>query len=239
MGIIATAGLVVTRRQFNDPSYQRVKRWWLKRIVQVVGGKVTVYGEPAVAGSLLASNHVSWLDIPLLGGQTDITFLSKSEVKDWPVIGWLAKRAGTVFIERGKLNGAKGASEQIAARLQHHERVLMFPEGTITDNINLLPFHARLFAAAVTANAQIQPVAIHYLNTQGQTHPLVPYLEPQTLMQNLWAIIGEPKLLIEVHFLPPIDSHALPRKELAAYSEQQVRAVLKLEPAKRLECRSL
>lgn len=235
MGIIATAGLVVTRRQFYDPSYQRVKRWWLKRIVQVVGGKVTVYGEPAVAGSLLASNHVSWLDIPLLGGQTDITFLSKSEVKDWPVIGWLAKRAGTVFIERGKLNGAKGASEKIEARLQHRERVLMFPEGTTTDNINILPFHARLFAAAVTANAQIQPVAIHYLNTQGQTHPLVPYLNPQSLAQNLWAILAEPKILIEVHFLTPIDSHSVPRKELSAYSERQVRVALKLEAVKQIQ----
>jgi len=223
----------VTRQQSNDTSYQCIKRWWLKRIVRIIGGQVTVYGQVAPAGTLLASNHVSWLDIPLLGGQTDITFLSKSEVKNWPVIGWLAQRSGTLFIERGKLNGAKGASEQIAARLQHQERVLIFPEGTITDNINLLPFHARLFAAAVTANAQIQPVALHYLNTKSQTHPLVPYLGPQTLMQNLWSIIAEPKILIEVHFLPPIDSHAVPRKELAAYSEQQVREALRLEPAKR------
>lgn len=234
VGMLITSRLVLLRRTFTDPRYQQGKRWWLKRIVRIIGGRVTTYGEPAPVGSLLASNHVSWLDIALLGGQTDVTFLSKSEVQHWPVIGWLAAKAGTVFIERGKRDGAKGASEQIAARLQHQERVLMFPEGTTTDNIHLLPFHARLFAAAVSANALIQPVAIRYLDTQGQTHALVPYQNPQTLMQNLWGILAEPKILIEVHFLAPIDSHSVPRKELAAYSEQQVRSALKLDVAKQL-----
>lgn len=229
VGIAITAicaGLL--RRSSIDPRYQQLRRWWLARVVSIVGGQVTVYGEPAPVGSLLASNHVSWLDIALLGGQTDLTFLSKSEVKDWPVIGWLADKAGTLFIERGKRDGAKGASEKIEARLQHQERVLMFPEGTTTDNVHLLPFHARLFAAAVHVSAPIQPVAIHYKNTAGQTHALVPYLNPQTLMQNLWAILAEPQILIDVHFLPPMDSHAYARKELSSYSEQQVRAALNL-----------
>lgn len=227
IGITAiSAGLL--GRSPTDPRYRRLKRWWLGRIVRIVGGRVTTYGEPVVGGSLLASNHVSWLDIPLLGGQTEVIFLSKSEVKDWPVLGWLADKAGTLFIERGKRDGAKGASEKIAEHLQQQERVLMFPEGTTTDNIQLLPFHARLFAAAVTAQVSIQPVAIHYKTTEGQTHPLVPYLNPQTLMQNLWSILGERQILIELHFLPPIDSQACARKELAAYSEQQVRSALKL-----------
>lgn len=233
--LITTLFAGVLRRPSTDPSYQRLKRWWLGRIVRIVGGQVTAYGDPAPAGSLLASNHVSWLDIALLGGQTEITFLSKSEVKDWPIIGWVADKAGTLFIERGKRDGAKGASEKIEARLQHQERVLMFPEGTTTDNINILPFHARLFAAAVNANAPIQPVAIHYLTTQGQTHPLVPYLNPQSLAQNLWAILAEPKILIEVHFLTPIDSHSVSRKELSAYSERQVRVALKLEAVKQIQ----
>lgn len=226
-GVLITTILAVLQRRFTDPSYQRLKRWWLNRIVGILGGQVTTYGEPAPVGSLLVSNHVSWLDIPLLGGQTEITFLSKSEVQDWPILGWLAAKSGTLFIERGKRDGAKGASEQIATRLEQQERVLIFPESTTTDNINILPFHARLFAAAVTVHAPIQPVAIHYLNSQGQTHALVPYLTPQTLMQNLWAILAEPKILIEVHFLPSMDSQSVPRKALATYSEQQVRTALK------------
>lgn len=225
-GVLITAILAVLQRHFTDPSYQRLKRWWLARIIRIVGGQVMTYGEPAPAGSLLAANHVSWLDIPLLGGQTELTFLSKSEVQTWPVLGWLAAKSGTLFIERGKRDGAKGASEGIAKRLEQQERVLIFPEGTTTDNKTMLPFHARLFAAAVTVDALIQPVAIHYLTIQGQTHPIVPYLTPQTLMQNLWAVLAEPKILIEVHFLPSIDSHAAPRKALAAYSEQQVRSAL-------------
>lgn len=227
IGITAISASLLGRSP-TDPRYRRLKRWWLGRIVRIVGGRVTTYGEPVAGGSLLASNHVSWLDIPLLGGQTEVIFLSKSEVKDWPVLGWLADKAGTLFIERGKRDGAKGASEKIAEHLQQQERVLMFPEGTTTDNIQLLPFHARLFAAAVTAQVSIQPVAIHYKTIEGQTHPLVPYLNPQTLMQNLWSILGERQILIELHFLPPIDSQACARKELAAYSEQQVRSALKL-----------
>ena len=229
VGLLITAFLAVLQRQFTAPSYQRLKRWWLQRIVQIMGGQVTTYGEPAPRGSLLVANHVSWLDIPLLGGQTEVTFLSKSEVQDWPVLGWLAAKSGTLFIERGKRDGAKGASEGIANRLEQQERVLIFPEGTTTDNKNLLPFHARLFAAAVTADAWIQPVAIHYLNAQGQTHTLVPYLTPQTLIQNLWAVLAEPRIFIELHFLPPLDSRSVPRKALAAYSEQQIRLALQLE----------
>lgn len=232
VGIAITACFAgLLRRSAFDARYQRLKRWWLARIVRILGGQVTTYGKPAPAGSLLASNHVSWLDIPLLGGQTSITFLSKSEVKDWPVIGWLADKAGTLFIERGKRDGAKGASEKITEHLEHQERVLMFPEGTTTDNIQILPFHARLFAAAVSAKVPIQPVAIHYKTAQGQTHPLIPYLHPQTLMQNLWNILGERQILIDVYFLPLIDSQVHPRKQLAALSEYQVRAALKLHTA--------
>lgn len=230
-GVLLTAILVGLRRRATDLSYRSLKRWWLNRVVKIIGGQVSVYGEPAPVGSLLASNHVSWLDIPLLGGQTELTFLSKSEVQDWPVLGWLAAKSGTLFIERGKRDGAKGASECIAKRLEQQERVLMFPEGTTSDNKNTLPFHARLFAAAVTAQAPIQPVAIHYLNMQGQTHPLVPYLTPQTLMQNLWAILAEPKILIEVHFLASIDSQSVPRKALATDTEQQIRLALRLNSA--------
>ena len=229
VGIAITAILAgLLRRSSDDPNYQRLKRWWLGRVVRIIGGEVTIHGHPADSACLLTANHVSWLDIPLLGGLADITFLSKSEVKQWPVLGWLAIKAGTLFIERGKSGGAKGATEQIARCLQQTKRVLIFPEGTTTNNQQILPFHARLFAAAVDAKADIQPVAIHYQTMEGVTHPAVPYINEQSLLTNLWAVLAEPKILIDVYFLATTDTQQLARKDLAAYSERQVREALNL-----------
>lgn len=229
LGILLTAILAgILRRSADSPLYRKTARWWLGRIVRIVGGRVTVQGEPAAPGTLLVSNHVSWLDIPLLGSCTTVNFLSKSEVRDWPVLGWLADKSGTLFIERGKRDGAKAAADVMVGCLHAAGRVVVFPEGTTTDGVNMKPFHARLFAAAVESNAPVQPVAIRYLDPQGQPHRLVPYIDQQSLIDNLWGVLAEPWVGIEVHFLTPIPSRELPRKALAAYSEQQVRAALGL-----------
>ena len=216
----------VMRLDAAHPTYRKVKRWWLGRIVHIIGGRVQVHGEPAATSTLLVSNHVSWLDIPLLGGHAPVYFLSKSEVRHWPVIGWLADKSGTLFIERGGRDAAREAAETICRKLGEAGNVLVFPEGTTTDGVNLRTFHARLFAAAVEADAQVQPVAIRYADPQGQPHALVPYIDDQSLMDNLWAILAEPVIAIDIHFLPPMHSRERSRKELAQYSETQVRSAL-------------
>ncbi|MBU0654894.1 MAG: 1-acyl-sn-glycerol-3-phosphate acyltransferase [Gammaproteobacteria bacterium] len=218
------AGLL--RMSLNEPFYQRVVAWWLRKVPQIIGVKLTVIGEPVNQAALMVANHISWLDIPLLGGAANPRFLSKQEVRHWPVIGWLADKSGTLFITRGKAGAAAQASTTILQAMQGGRAVLLFPEGTTTTGNDVRTFHARLFAPAFDANVPVQPVAIRYPQADGQTNPLVPYVDQQSLGENLKAILGEKELHAEIHFLPLVYPVGMDRKTLAAQCEQQVRGVV-------------
>ncbi|MEJ2388486.1 MAG: lysophospholipid acyltransferase family protein [Chromatiaceae bacterium] len=123
-----------------------VVRWWHRRLCRALELKVRVTGELAER-ALLVANHISWLDIHVLGGQGQIGFLSKAEVRDWPLIGWMAETAGTLFIARGG-NQAGELVQQIADHIRSKGRLAIFPEGTTTDGTSIKRFHPRLFGAA-------------------------------------------------------------------------------------------
>lgn len=211
------------RMSFNTPFYQGLVKWWLGKVPRILGFQVSVMGEPAQQPVLMVSNHISWLDITLLGGAANPRFLSKQEVRQWPVVGWLAAKSGTLFITRGKAGAAAQASATILQALQGGRSALLFPEGTTTTGDDVRTFHARLFAPAFDANAPVQPVALRYPQADGQPNPLVPYVGDQSLGENLQAILGEKALYAEIHFLPPIQIAGMDRKTLAGLCEQQVR----------------
>ncbi|MEZ5538013.1 MAG: lysophospholipid acyltransferase family protein [Thiolinea sp.] len=216
----------VLRRSHTSASYRRLVRWWLGRIIRILGGRVHVIGAPAADHTLMVCNHVSWLDIPLLGGQSSIRFLSKSEVRHWPVVGWLASKAGTLYIERGRNGAARSAADSITQSLARGDVVMLFPEGTTSDGWQVLPFHARLFTSAIEAQAKIQPVAIRYLDESGALSPHVPYVGDMSLWDNLTGLLPRPYFSIEVHYLPVLNSTEQTRRALANLSELQIRKVL-------------
>ena len=228
VGVILTIMLAgIGRMSFNTPFYQRLYQWWLRRVVRIIGGHLTLHGELAPAGTLLVANHISWLDIPLLGGITSARFLSKYEVRHWPVIGWLAVKAGTLFISRGQAGAATQASATLVQALKQGRSVLVFPEGTTTKGNDVRTFHARLFAAAFEANVPVQPMAIRYPDSDGLTNPVVPYVDNQSLLANMQALLAQPSIRMEVHFLPPISPEGMSRKAMAQACEQQIRQVVK------------
>ena len=228
MGVMLTALLAGLLRMSCDTAFfQRVVGWWLRKAGQLVGVRVSVVGEPTQQAALMVANHISWLDIVLLGGAANPRFLSKQEVRQWPIIGWLAEKSGTLFITRGKPGAAAQASATILQALQAGRVVLLFPEGTTTMGNDVRTFHARLFAPAFEAVVPVQPVVVRYPGRDGLTHPLVPYVDQQSLWDNLKAVLGEPEIHAEIHFLPLIPSVDIDRKTLAALCEQQVRARVK------------
>lgn len=210
----------------KHPDYQVRKQRWLAAVMEIIGGDVQVFGTPATNSTLMVANHISWLDICLLGGYAHVDFLSKAEVRHWPIIGWLAEKSGTLFIERGGKDAARAATDVIAARLREKGNVLVFPEGTTSDGQQLRTFHARLFAGAIEAQSAIQPVAIRYLTQNGQVNLIVPYIDQQTLMVNLWQVLAEQAITIELHFLTVLSSHEQARKALAQWSEALVRQIV-------------
>ncbi len=230
-GIILTALVTgLLRQSFNQPFYRGLIRWWLGRVPRVLGIQVKVHGEPSPDAALLVANHISWLDIALLGGTAaNPRFLSKQEVRHWPVIGWLAETSGTLFITRGKAGAAAQAAASIQQALQQGRPVLLFPEGTTTSGNDVKTFHGRLLAPAIDSNRAVQPVAIRYPGLDGQTSPAIPYIDEQSLWDNLKGILGESGLHAEVHFLPPIQIAGQERKVLAAQCEARIRAVVKPE----------
>lgn len=221
------AGLL--RMSFDTPFFKRLVGWWLGRIPHLMGIRVSVTGEPAGQAVLMVANHISWLDIAVLGGAANPRFLSKQEVRHWPVIGWLAAKSGTLFITRGQAGAAAQAASTILQALQSGRGVLLFPEGTTTTGNDVRTFHARLFAPAFDAGVPVQPVALRYPGADGLTHPLVPYVDNQSLMDNLKAVLGEAGLRAEVHFLPLVETSGMDRKSVAARCEQQIRAAVRSE----------
>ncbi|WP_242475542.1 lysophospholipid acyltransferase family protein [Thiohalocapsa halophila] len=186
--------------------------WWHRRLCRCLGVEVSCRGT-AASGALLAVNHVSWLDIPVLGGAAPAHFVSKAEVRRWPVVGWLAHLAGTLFLRRGAHQAADLARE-ITARLRAGRRVAIFPEGTTGDGRGLLRFHARLFAAADDRDIPVQPVAIRY---GGGPEPdaVAPFVGDDTLLAHLGRVLRHPQLTVTLTFLPPVTMPAGRRRELA------------------------
>lgn len=227
LGLLVTAVYSwVLRRSMVDPSYCRIKQWWLRRVIHILGGDVRVHGETHSTGVLMVANHISWLDIPLLGGLSPVRFLSKHEVKHWPLIGWLAEKAGTLFIKRGVKGAAQQASDTIAERLLAGDAIIVFPEATTSDGTDVLPFHARLFASACDTRVGVQPVAVRYFNSNGEISRIAPYIDEVSLWDNLVGLLTEKTLVIEVHYLPVIKPEQHSRKSLARLAEQAVRGVV-------------
>jgi 1-acyl-sn-glycerol-3-phosphate acyltransferase len=186
---------------------------------------VRVQGVAPGTAALVASPHHSWLDIPVLGGVMDCAFLSKAEVRQWPVVGWLAARAGTLFVRRGERRSAEEAVARMEEAIAAGREVVFFPEGTTTSG-ELRRFRPRLFAAAVTTGAPVQPVALVYPDGDGGTHPAVTFTGTMQIVPHALAMLRVRRVEARVCFLPPVAAAGRSPAELARLSEERVRAAL-------------
>lgn len=203
---------------------QRWSRFFMKRLSRALPFRVTVHGQLPQQPMLWVSNHVSWTDIPLLGMLTPLSFLSKAEVRTWPVAGWLAAKAGSLFIRRGA-GDSQLIRKQMSRHLQQQHPLLMFPEGTTTDGRSLRTFHGRLLSAAIDADVALQPVAIRYLR-DGQIDPLAPFIGDDDLLSHLMRLFANDQGDVHIHLLKPISCHGQERAALAFAAQQAVHNAL-------------
>ncbi len=201
-------------------THPHVTSWWHNRLADILGVNITVSGHRPQAPALIVSNHISWLDIIVLGGLTHTDFLSKYEVRKWPVVGWLAARAGTVFIRRGD-GQASEISRHIADRLRKQGLLTLFPEGTTTDGRSVRPFFSRLFAAAIDTGTDVVPVALRY-HIDGELDPIAPYTNEQSLSENLRGLICRKKTEVHVVFGDPISLSDHTRREVAELARNAI-----------------
>ena len=218
--------LLLARRNKTNDEYRHnpnVVSWWHDRLLQILGVQIELIGEPP-ATALLVANHISWLDIPVLGSLTHTRFLSKAEVRQWPVIGWLAAAAGTLFIKRG--GGQAGSiADMISRHIDERGLLTLFPEGTTTDGADVRPFFSRLFGAAVQTRATVIPVCIRY-HVEGALDPLAPYIDEQSLVDNLFGLMRRPETHVQVQFLDALNAAGKDRKGIAEEARQAIRGAL-------------
>ncbi|AFM34435.1 MULTISPECIES: lysophospholipid acyltransferase family protein [Stutzerimonas stutzeri subgroup] len=227
LGLLLAAALGVGERIALRASLQRrqqLTRWFMVRLAAALPYRVRVIGELPAQPVLWVANHVSWCDIPLLGMLRPLSFLAKAEVAGWPVLGWLARQAGTLFIRRGA-GDAGQINQQLANHLYQGRHLLIFPEGTSTDGSSVRTFHPRLFACAIEAGCAVQPVAIRYLRN-GKPDTLAPFIGDDELPVHLRRLLASDLAEVEIHLLAPIPVASLSRRALAEQAQRAIERAL-------------
>jgi 1-acyl-sn-glycerol-3-phosphate acyltransferase len=180
---------------------------------------------------MLVANHISWSDIHALNSVTPLRFIAKSEIKSWPIFGYLVTKANTLFIDRSKRQDAKRTIETAYASLQSGDNLCFFPEGTTTDGTEVKPFKSSLIQAAILAKSHILPVAIHYPNPDGSINTKIAYAGETTLVESMRNMLLQQKPVIVLNFLAPIsppDYEAMDRRLLTQHIESLIRKQLML-----------
>jgi 1-acyl-sn-glycerol-3-phosphate acyltransferase len=206
--------------------FRNIRTRWHTRTAKLLALDIEVIGTAPDVPVLVVSNHISWLDIPVLAQTLPVTFLSKAEVRSWPVIGWVAAKGGTLFIQRGARNAADSAIELIEQELALGGNVLIFPEGTTTDGNQLKRFHPRLFAAAQNRQCPVQPVALRYPGPDELTHSAVPFINNNTFGPSLWKILGEKRIRVILEYAQLITDTDRDRRQIADEAHERVRQAL-------------
>lgn len=184
------------------------------RLAWFFGLRVQLSGQPQDGPVLIAANHISWLDIPVLHGAHAMGFISKAEVESWPVFRYIASTGGTIFHQRGNHDSAADVNSLMVQRLRQGRAVTIFPEGGIVPGAPIRVFHARMFKAAVDVGCPVQPVMIRYMR-DGQIDEDVAFRVGESMAMNFCRQLARPKSIAEVQFLPVISAVDQPRRALA------------------------
>lgn len=182
-------------------------RWWSGGLLWVFGMRLQRMGTPLPGGTMFVANHVSWIDIMLLHSQHMMGFIAKSEIRSWPAIGWIVAQAETIFLQRGNGDSLGQVMGEMSERLRAGRAVAAFPEGGTRKGDALGVFHARIFTAAVDANAPVQPVALCY-GAGCEAQPIIAFAPRESFAGNLLRLLGEPARPVRACFLTPIQPSA-------------------------------
>src|SRR5450830_609970 len=172
--------------------------------------------------AMIVSNHVSWLDIFVINTLHPCHFVAKSDIRQWPLIGFLCEKAGTIFLARGKQREVRRIYEGLVHQIADGKRIAFFPEGTTAAQGKLLPFHANLFEAALDAKVPVQPYALRYLDAQGNYHPAADFIGDTTIVESILGILKARSMTAELRQLPSIATEGAHRRELAVAARKVV-----------------
>lgn len=216
-GLIIAAGIFPAVNLLYSEANAKLKRdalkiGWLRKFGTILKLQIAIDGEFPGSGTLLVSNHISWLDIIVIGQYLPAHFVAKSDISSWPVIGYLARQGGTIFIRRGDKQHIRITAEKMVDLLKQNSNIIAFPEGTTTKGDDVLNFHASLFQPALSTESLVQPMALQY---QGAAKELAPFVGDDGFVPHLIKMLTLDKIEVKLSFLPMINSLGKKRNELS------------------------
>ena len=221
--------LIVLLRFGTLASAERQLRvqWWAMKMLRLMGITLRVEGAPVAGAVLLVANHISWLDIMAVHAVCpQARFVSKADVKSWPLIPHLVDAAGTLYLERERKRDALRVVHAMAQALQAGDTVAIFPEGTTSDGQGLLPFHANLLQAAIATETPVQPVAIRFSDATHAVSRAVEFVGATTLAQSLWRVARGEAVTVRVTLLLPRPTAHADRRALSEQLRNDIAAQL-------------
>lgn len=224
-----TAGTLL--RFADEPWRSRIIRSWAAKLLVILNVETRVRGDiPTLVthGVMFVSNHVSWMDVWLLQSVRPVRFISKADVRSWPVVGYLAQAGGTLFIQREKRHHTAAIVGQAEAVLAQGDCLALFPEGTTTNGLRLRAFHPSLFQVAVDHGGAITLVTIRYVFEDGQIDTAPAYADEITMPESMRAILARRKIIAEVNYLGTLDANGKTRRELSSEAEAAIASALNL-----------
>ena len=195
---------------------------FLRIATRAIGARVRVHGVPLRRDVFFMPNHVSWFDIPALGGVTGSAFVARAEIAEMRVLGWMARLNRTVFTQRQDRMNIAQQINALREALADNWSVVIFPEGTLTDGHSLLPFKTSMLSVLEPPppGMLVQPVVIDY----GPVAEWIGWMDQESGINNARRIFARPgSFKVDLHFLDPFDPHDFPgRKKIAAQARKQI-----------------
>lgn len=246
-GVVALAGwsFLICSAQWTVlktgyPHWRSIPYWFFIGVCRIVGVRVKVLGTPIRdRPAFLVANHTSYLDIFVIGSIQRLSFIAKQEVGRWPVFGAMSKLQKTVFVDRGSRSDARAVRDEIIRRLKSGDTMAVFPEGTSTDGMRVLPFKSALFSSVQiiaqqreedTRPLEVQPVSITYTRAYGipmgrARRPFFAWFGAMDFVPHLWEAMTQGPFEAEVRFHAPVTYEDFGnRKGLTEHCEKVVRA---------------
>lgn len=206
-------------------------RAWSGKFLTILNIRVVCHGHVPTTPpqrALIVANHISWIDIWAIKQAFPVNFVAKSEVRNWPIIGWLAQQVGTLFIERARRHDTGRTASSMEAGLRDHACLCLFPEGTTTDGTDLKPFKTGLLQSAINTEATVWPVALRYPTPDGRINTGIAYDGDTTLLESMLAVLKQREITVELHFAEPIVATGAERRHLSHQARHAISSLLHL-----------
>ncbi len=214
------------------PAAQRIPMMFHRGVLKIFGISIQIEGDMRAARpTLFVANHISYLDIFVLGGVIEGSFVAKAEIAGWPVAGFLAKLQRTIFVERERRAAIGAQRDMLQQRLEDRSNVILFPEGTSHDGARVLPFKSALFAVAERevdgAPVTVQPISLAYVEMDGlpltrAQRSAVAWYGDMGLLPHVWAFAKASRTRAVIRFHDPVSMSAFENRRRMANACQSI-----------------